>query len=274
MKGITKQTALQAVVAGLALALVAVEPARGGQHRRRTRRAGRGSIIEPLLLICAAVMGFGAMLKGDWKTLGGCILMLLIVGSMLYGHRRLGDADQELRRGHRLMADGTAGEQVVHIRSFRNCFTVERRIHKLDRWRVPLPYGLPVRGPGVLRRGAALALLVLSRLPLFGELLQELNTFTRLVLVPGAIAFVLYRVTLDGRPSHAAAVAWVRMRMGARAHVRVPAAGRAGAGDARQHPAGARRALGADARRGDRGAGRGGAAVRRRGADPRRRAAC
>jgi hypothetical protein len=109
------------------------------------------------------------------------------------------------------MADGTAGERVVHIRSFRNCFTVERRIHKLDRWRVPLPYGLPVRGLAYFVV-ASLALLVLSHLPLFGVLLQEFNTFTRLVLIPGAIAFLLYRVTLDGRPSHAAAVAWIRMR--------------------------------------------------------------
>jgi hypothetical protein len=108
------------------------------------------------------------------------------------------------------MADGTGGERVMQIRSFRNCFTVERRIHKLDRWRVPLPYGLPVRGLAYFVV-ASVTLLVLSRLPLFGVVLNEFNTFTRLVLIPGAIAFVLYRVTLDGRPSHAAAVAWIRM---------------------------------------------------------------
>jgi hypothetical protein len=84
MKGITKQTALQAVVAGLALALVAVEPAAADSIGDGLAEQVR-QIIEPLLLICAAVMGFGAMLKGDWKTLGGCILMLLIVGSMLMG---------------------------------------------------------------------------------------------------------------------------------------------------------------------------------------------
>jgi hypothetical protein len=108
------------------------------------------------------------------------------------------------------MAGGTA-DGVVHIRSFRTCFTVERRIHKLDRWRIPLPYGLPVRGLGYFV-GAAVAIVILSRLPLFGQLLGELNTFTRLVALPGGLAFVLYRVTLDGRPSHAAALAWLRMR--------------------------------------------------------------
>jgi hypothetical protein len=108
------------------------------------------------------------------------------------------------------MAEGE-GDRVVHIRSFRNCFTVERRIHKLDRWRIPLPYGLPVRGL-LYFAVAAVAILVLSRTPLFGQLLGQLNTFTRLVAVPGALAFLLYRVTLDGRPSHAAALAWLRMR--------------------------------------------------------------
>jgi len=104
------------------------------------------------------------------------------------------------------MSDGA-----VHIRSFRTCFTVERRIHKLDRWRVPLPYGLPVRGLAYFVV-SAVALVILSELPLFGALLHGFNTFTRLLLLPGAIAFLLYRVTLDGRPSHAAALAWLRMR--------------------------------------------------------------
>jgi hypothetical protein len=43
------------------------------------------NLIKPLLFICAIVMGFGAFLKGDWKMLGGCLLMLLLVGSLIYG---------------------------------------------------------------------------------------------------------------------------------------------------------------------------------------------
>lgn len=42
-------------------------------------------LITPLLFVCAIVMGFGAFLKGDWKMLGGCLLMLLLVGSLIYG---------------------------------------------------------------------------------------------------------------------------------------------------------------------------------------------
>jgi len=81
--GISKATAREAVAAGLLLALVATEPAFAGIGDGLANQV-RG-ILEPLLLLCAAIMGFGAMLKGDWKTLGGCILMLLIVGSLLYG---------------------------------------------------------------------------------------------------------------------------------------------------------------------------------------------
>ena len=78
-----KQFVAQAACGALLMLAVAVEPA--------SADIGTGladqieSIIKPLLLVCAAVMGFGAMLKGDWKTLGGCLLMLLIVGSLIYG---------------------------------------------------------------------------------------------------------------------------------------------------------------------------------------------
>lgn len=105
--------------------------------------------------------------------------------------------------------------ETTHIRSFRVCFSVERRIHKLDRWRIPVPYGVPVRGI-VYFAAAALVMLVLGALPVFGELFAGMNMLTRLAIVPGAIAFVLYRLSLDGRPSHAVAAAWLRMQMGPR----------------------------------------------------------
>ncbi len=98
------------------------------------------------------------------------------------------------------------------IRSYRVCFSVERRIHKLDRWRVPLPYGLPVRGL-VYFACAALAVLVLSPFPVVGDLLGDLHPIMRFLLVPGAVAMTLYRLALDGRPAHAAGLAWVRMRL-------------------------------------------------------------
>jgi len=39
-----------------------------------------------------------------------------------------------------------ADQQTLQIRSFRVVFDLERRLHKIDRWRIPLPYGVPVRG--------------------------------------------------------------------------------------------------------------------------------
>ena len=31
------------------------------------------------------------------------------------------------------------------IRSYRVCFSLERRIYKIDRWRLPVPWGVPLR---------------------------------------------------------------------------------------------------------------------------------
>lgn len=88
---VTKSLAA-AIAVGVLAALLTAEPALaswGGEAI--TASIGDGlakqikGIIEPLLFVCALVMGFGAFLKGDWKMLGGCLLMLLLVGSLIYG---------------------------------------------------------------------------------------------------------------------------------------------------------------------------------------------
>ena len=50
------------------------------------------------------------------------------------------------------------------IRSYRLCFELERRIHSIDRWRIPVPYGVPLRG---VAYGVATlaAVLVAGRVP-------------------------------------------------------------------------------------------------------------
>jgi type III secretory pathway component EscV len=83
MKCSKTQFLVQAVSAGLVLTFAVVEPASASIGDGLANQVK--AILEPLLLVCAAIMGFGAMLKGDWKTLLGCILMLLIVGSLIYG---------------------------------------------------------------------------------------------------------------------------------------------------------------------------------------------
>jgi hypothetical protein len=98
------------------------------------------------------------------------------------------------------------------IRSYRLCFELERRIHRIDRWRIPVPYGVPLRG--VAYGAAALAaVLLLQRLPVAGELLGVLHPALRLVILPIAVACALTRLRVDGRPAHAAALAWLRWRL-------------------------------------------------------------
>lgn len=115
----------------------------------------------------------------------------------------------------------------IEVRSYRVCFDLERRIHKLDRWRIPLPYGLPLRG--VAYFVAALAgLLVLGKLPGIGMLVGALHPALRLLVVPAGAAALLMRWTVDGRSPHAALLALLRLHTEPRrvaAFRPVPAAG-------------------------------------------------
>src|SRR5947208_14998172 len=94
------------------------------------------------------------------------------------------------------MAQGPAP---VRIRSFRLVMRIERRLHRVGPWQIPLPYGLPLAG--VLYAGAAcLALLVLGRLPLVGALLGPLPAPVRLALLPAPIPWAPCPVRPAGRP--------------------------------------------------------------------------
>ena len=107
----------------------------------------------------------------------------------------------------------SVAEPELVIRSYRLCFELERRIHSIDRWRIPVPYGVPLRG--VAYGAAALVgVLLLVRLPGVGELLGALHPALRLVILPVGVAFWLTRMRIDGRAAHAAALAWARWRLG------------------------------------------------------------
>ena len=45
-------------------------------------------------------------------------------------------------------------ESDIQLRSFRVCFQLERRLHRIDRFRLPFPYGLPLRGLGYVLEAA------------------------------------------------------------------------------------------------------------------------
>lgn len=89
------------------------------------------------------------------------------------------------------------------LRSYRLVFQLQRRIHRIDRYRLPLPYGLPLAGAG-----CAFALLLVvagaSRLPIIGAILALLPWPLHWVVIPVAGAQLLSRTTADGRPFHEA----------------------------------------------------------------------
>jgi hypothetical protein len=96
----------------------------------------------------------------------------------------------------------------IEIRSYRVVFDFERRIHRVDRWRLPCPYGLPLRSLAYAM--ASLGLVVAaSRLRFVGDIIMLLPPPVRLVLAPVGIAYGLTRLQPDGRTAHAAARAWI-----------------------------------------------------------------
>lgn len=100
------------------------------------------------------------------------------------------------------------GRESLQIRSFRVVFALERRLFKVDRFRLPFAYGVPLRA--IAYAAAALGAIVLAaRLPLVGALVGVLPPPLRFVAVPAGVAAVLTRVRLDGLPAHRAAGLWL-----------------------------------------------------------------
>jgi TcpE family len=118
------------------------------------------------------------------------------------------------------------GERLM-IRSYRRVFEVDRRIYRVDRWALPVPGGVPLRG--VAYFVAALGLvLVLGRLPGFSELLGAVSAPLRFVVGPLAVAVLATQATPDGRAAHRFARSWLGVRWRARrrsAGRRVPCEG-------------------------------------------------
>jgi hypothetical protein len=104
-----------------------------------------------------------------------------------------------------------AAQEPLPIRSYRVCFALERRIHKVDRWRIPVPYGVPLRGIAYAACALA-AVLIAQALPLIGTIIAAVHPAIRLVIAPVGIAVALCRVEVDGRSAHRAGAAWLRYR--------------------------------------------------------------
>src|SRR5436305_3558521 len=103
----------------------------------------------------------------------------------------------------------------LEIRSFRVVFQLERRLHRIQHWKLPLPYGLPLRG---LAYGAFVlaAILLLGRLPVVGTAVGVIPPPVRFLLAPVGAGFFLARARVDGRPAHRFLLAWGRHSFSAR----------------------------------------------------------
>jgi hypothetical protein len=113
------------------------------------------------------------------------------------------------------------------IRSYRSVFRVDRRIYRVDRWALPVPGGVPLRGLGYFALALG-AVVVLGRVPGMAELLVAVSPPIRYVIVPLAAAVLGTQAAPDGRVAHRFAADWLRLRVRPRrmsAGRRVPLAG-------------------------------------------------
>lgn len=109
-----------------------------------------------------------------------------------------------------------AAREPVAIRSYRAVLDdVERRIYRVDRWRLPAPGGVQVRA--IVYTIAALAVVAVgSGLPLVGDLLGILPPSVRYLALPVAAGWGLASWRIDGRAPHHALAALGRFAARAR----------------------------------------------------------
>src|SRR4051794_35490216 len=101
------------------------------------------------------------------------------------------------------------------IRSYRRVFEVDRRIYRVDRWALPVPGGVPLRGLGYFL-ATLLFVIVGGRLPGLAPLLGLLSAPLRYVVLPLAVAVLGSQAAPDGRSAHRFACDWLRLRLRAR----------------------------------------------------------
>lgn len=89
----------------------------------------------------------------------------------------------------------------IVIRGYSVVFRLERRLHRIDRWRIPLPYGLPMLA--IAYAAVALAVVIaLTQAPVVGAVVGAAPAPLRFVVVPVGVGIALTRARPDGRPAH------------------------------------------------------------------------
>jgi hypothetical protein len=87
------------------------------------------------------------------------------------------------------------------LRGYRRVFEFERRLFRLDRWRIPYPHGVPLRGIAYFAM-LELAFLLWGGLPLIGLPLALVPGAIRYLALPLILTAALMRGRIDGRPPH------------------------------------------------------------------------
>jgi TcpE family len=101
------------------------------------------------------------------------------------------------------------------VRSYRRVFEVDRRIYRVDRWALPVPGGVPLRGVGYFAL-ALVAVVAAGVLPGLGGVVGALSAPLRYVVVPVAVAVLGTQAAPDGRVAHRFAWEWLCLRVRSR----------------------------------------------------------
>jgi hypothetical protein len=103
-------------------------------------------------------------------------------------------------------------EEQLLVRSYRPVFRLERRIYRVDRFLLPVPGGIPLRGL-VYFLVALLLVLVAGALPAVGSLLDVAAPPVRYGLLPAAVAVLGTHASPDGRAPHRFVLTWLAYRL-------------------------------------------------------------
>jgi hypothetical protein len=103
----------------------------------------------------------------------------------------------------------------IQLRGYRRVFRIERRLFRFDRWRIPYPHGVPLRGIGYFLV-LVFGMFAVSRLPLLGPLIGLWSPAVSFLGLPLAGAFLLMQGRIDGRPPHHVLASLVRWSLGSR----------------------------------------------------------
>lgn len=109
-----------------------------------------------------------------------------------------------------------AAREPVPVPSYRAVVDdVERRIYRVDRWRLPAPGGVQVRAI-LYTLAAGVGFMAAAKLPVAGQLLRLLPVGVRLVALPVLAGWALASWQVDGRAPHHAAAGLARYRLRSR----------------------------------------------------------